>query len=363
MLSPGTATDAARKTCNCGPRRNSRPAADRRAARRQTQVDPNMKHPHALSAALAVLLSSSGLAAAQTFPSKPIRIVIPFSAGSTADILSRTIGAKLTESWGQQVIVESRPGAAGGIGASYVARSAPDGYTLLMGGASTLGTNILLYRKLPYDPVRDFVPVVQVIRSPSLLMVHPSLPVKSVKELIALGRSKPGALAYSSSGNGTPSHLGIELLDLMAGTKTVHIPYRGASEALTDLRAGQVQFALNALVSSMPHIQSGHLRPIGVTGTRRSDELPNVPTIAETVPGYELYLWFGLAAPTGTPTDVVTKLNAEVARVLRLPDVRSRFTGLGAEVAGNSSEEFAAYIKAELAKWSKVIARLDLRLD
>jgi tripartite-type tricarboxylate transporter receptor subunit TctC len=316
---------------------------------------------------LAALIAGGAVASphaiAQPFPAKPIRIVIPFSSGSTADILSRTIGIKLTEAWGQQIVVESRAGAAGSIAASHVARAPADGYTLLMGGASTLGTNGLLYRKLPYDPVRDLVPVIQVIRSPSLLIVHPSLPVRSVKELVALGRAKPGALAYSSSGNGTPSHLGIELLDLMAGIKTVHVPYRGASEALTDLRGGQVQFALNAIVSSMPHIQSGHLRPIAVTGSRRSEELPNVATVAETLPGYELYLWFGLAAPAGTPAEVVAKLNAEIGRVLQLPDVRSRFIGLGAEVAGGPPDAFAQYIKAELAKWSKVISRLDLRLD
>ena len=316
-----------------------------------------------LAALIAGGAVSSPHVMAQAFPAKPIRIVIPFSSGSTADILSRTIGVKLTEAWGQQVVVESRPGAAGSIGASHVARAPADGYTLLMGGASTLGTNGLLYRKLSYDPARDFVPVIQVIRSPSLLIVHPSLPVRSVKELVALGRARPGALAYSSSGNGTPSHLGIELLDLMAGIKTVHVPYRGASEALTDLRGGQVQFALNALVSSMPHIQSGHLRPIAVTGSRRSEELPNVATVGETLPGYELYLWFGLAAPAATPAEVVTKLNTEVARVLQLADVRGRFTGLGAEVAGGTPDAFAQYIKAELAKWSRVISRLDLRLD
>jgi tripartite-type tricarboxylate transporter receptor subunit TctC len=314
-------------------------------------------------ALLAALPAAAPAAAAQTYPAKPIRIVIPFSPGSTADVLSRTIGAKLTESWGQQVIVESRPGAAGGIGAAYVAKAPADGYTLLMGGASTLGTNALLYRKLPYDPIRDFAPVIQVIRSPSLLMVHPSLPVKSTRELIALARAKPGVLAYGSSGNGTPSHLGVELFDLMAGVRTTHVPYRGANEALIDLRSGQVQFALNALVSSMPHIQSGHLRPIAVTGSQRSAELPSVPTVAETLPGYEMYLWFGLAAPAGTPPDIIARLNREIARVLQLPDVRGRFSTLGAEVAGNTPEEFASFMKAELAKWSKVISRLDLRLD
>src|SRR5688572_2368917 len=214
------------------------------------------------------------------YPGRPIRIVVPFSPGSTADVVSRTIGQRITENWGQPVIVESRTGAGGSIAAEHVARAAPDGYTLLMGGGSTLGLNALLYKKLGYDPIRDFAPVVHVVRSPSAVLVHPSLPVKSLKEFIALAKSRPGDLAYSTSGNATPGHVATEMLRMMAGITLVHIPYRGATEAISDLRAGHVQFTINSLFSSMPYLQSGTVRCIATTGAKRSAQLPDIPTVA-----------------------------------------------------------------------------------
>lgn len=312
----------------------------------------------------AALAACTGAATAQTFPQKTVRIVVPFSPGSTADVLSRSIGQKLTEAWQQQIVVESRTGAGGGIAAEHVARSAPDGYTLLMGGASTLGTNALIYKKLPYDPVRDFAPVIQVVRSPSAVLVHPTLPVKSVKDLIALAKARPGALSYSSSGNGTPGHLAVELMKQTTGTDMVHIPYRGANEAIGDLFSGQVQFTINSLFSSMPHIQSGRVRAIATTGVQRSPELASVPTVAESgLPGYQMYTWFGLVVPAGTPQDVITKLNREVGRVIELPDVRQRFMAQGAEVTGGTQEQFGSFIKSELERWRKVVAKLDLKAE
>ena len=298
------------------------------------------------------------------YPARPIRIVVPFSPGSTADVVSRTIGQRVTENWGQAVVVESRTGAGGSIAAEYVARAAPDGYTLLMGGGSTLGLNALLYKKLGYDPIRDFAPVVQVVRSPSAVLVHPSLPVKSLKELIALAKARPGDLAFSTSGNATPGHVATEMLRMMAGISAVHIPYRGAAEAISDLRAGHVQFTINSLFSSMPYLQAGTVRCIATTGATRSAQLPDIPTVAESgFKGYEFYTWFGYVAPAGTPRDVILKLNQEVNRVIRIPDVQQRFVNQGAEVTGGTPEQFGAFMKSEIERLTPVVRKLDLRIE
>lgn len=323
-------------------------------------------HTSALTLAIALPLAP-GYAAqpdAANYPSRPIRIIVPFSPGSTADVVSRTIGQRITENWGQPVVVESRTGAGGSIAAEYVARSAPDGYTLLMGGGSTLGLNALIYKKLGYDPVRDFAPILQVVRSPSAVLVHPSLPVKSLKELIALARARPGDLAYSTSGNATPGHVATEMLRMMAGISVVHIPYRGAAEAINDLRAGHVQFTINSLFSSMPYLQAGTVRGIATTGATRPAQLPDVPTVAEAgFKGYEFYTWFGYVAPVGTPRDVIAKLNQEVNRAIQIPDVRQRFVNQGAEVTGGTPEHFGAFMKSEIERLRPVVNKLDLRIE
>ena len=317
---------------------------------------------------MASLLAIAHAAAAEpegaNYPVRPVRIIVPFSPGSTAEVVSRAIGQRITENWGQPVIVESRTGAGGSIAAEFVARSAPDGYTLLMGGGSTLGLNALLYKKLGYDPVRDFTAVVNVVRSPSAVLVHPSLPVRSLQELIALARARPSDLAYSTSGNATPGHVATEMLCLMAGIKAVHIPYRGASEAINDLRAGQVQFTINSLFSSMPYVRAGAVRSVATTGSVRSSVLPEVPTVAESgFNTYEFYTWFGYVAPAGTPGGVVKRLNQEVNRVLQIEDMRQRLANQGAEVTGGAPESFAAFIRAELERYRPVVAKLNLRID
>jgi len=301
---------------------------------------------------------------APAFPAKSIRIIVPFSPGSTADVVSRIIGQKITENWSQTVVVESRTGAGGSIAAEYVARSAPDGYTLLMGGGSTLGHNLLLYPKLPYDPVRDFAPIVQVVRTPSAVLVHPSLPVRSLKDLVALAKSRPGQLAYSTSGNATPGHIATELIRMMAGISVVHVPYRGANEAINDLRSGQVQFTINSLFSSMPYVRAGTVRCIATTGAKRAAELPDVPTVAESgFKGYEFYTWFGYVAPVATPREVIVRLNREVNRVIELPDVRQRLVNQGGEVLGGTPEEFGAFMRSEIERWSKIIKQLNIRVE
>jgi len=301
---------------------------------------------------------------AQTLPAKPLRLVVPFPPGATGDFLARLVQPKLAESLAHQVVVENRTGAGGAIGTEFVARSTPDGMTLLVGGASSFGLASLLNPKLAYDPVRDFAPVIKMIRSPSVLLVHPSLPVTRVAELVKLARSRPGQLAYSTSGAGTPSHLSVELMGLMAGVRSLHVPYRGSPEALADLRAGSVQFAINSLVSSMPLLQAGKLRALAVTGARRSPELPEVPTMIEAgFAGYEVYTWFGLAAASGAPQEIVIRLNTELNRILRDPDIRQRITSQGAEIVGGSPEELGAYIRSELARWGKVVAKLELKLE
>ncbi|MGH8617537.1 MAG: Bug family tripartite tricarboxylate transporter substrate binding protein [Burkholderiales bacterium] len=301
---------------------------------------------------------------APAFPMKTIRIIVPFSPGSTADVVSRIIGQKITENWSQAVVVESRTGAGGSIAAEYVARSAPDGYTLLMGGGSTLGHNMLLYPKLPYDAVRDFAPIVQVVRTPSAVLVHPSLPVRSLKDLVALAKSRPGQLAYSTSGNATPGHIATELIRMLAGISVVHVPYRGANEAINDLRSGQVQFTINSLFSSMPYVRAGTVRCIATTGAKRAAELPDVPTVAESgFKGYEFYTWFGYVAPIATPREVIVRLNREVNRVIELPDVRQRLVNQGGEVLGGTPEEFGAFMRSEIERWSKIIKQLNLRVE
>lgn len=307
---------------------------------------------------------AASVALAQGYPNKPVRMVVPFPPGGTTDILARAVGQKLSEAWGSQVIIDNRPGAGGNIGTDIVAKAAPDGYTLLMATVGTHAINGSLYAKLPFDPVKDFAPVTLVASVPNVLVVHPSLPATSVKELIALAKSKPGELTFASSGNGTSIHLAGELFKTMTGTKMLHIPYKGSAPAITDLLGGQTNMMFDNLPSAMPHIKSGKLRALAVTSAHRSAALPDVPTIAESgIPGYEASSWFGVVAPAGTPKEIVAKINADIVRGLSAPDLKDRLSGQGAEPVGNTPEQFAAYIKTETAKWAKVVKESGAKVD
>jgi len=318
-----------------------------------------------------VLLGLPAMAAAagawvQTslYPVKPIRFVVPFPPGGPLDTVARALGQAMTMSWGQPVVVDNRPGAGGGIGADIVAKSTADGYTILMGAVSTHAINPTLYAKIPYDPLKDFVPVTQVANVPNVLVVHPSVPAHSVKELIALARAKPGTLNFASGSNGSAGHLAGELFKSMAGVDMVHIPYKGAAPAVTDLLAGQVSLMFDNLASASPLIKSGKLRALAVTTAKRTPFFPELPTISESgLAGFDISTWFGVFAPAGTPPDIVAKLNSELVRILKTPEMRERLAGLGAEPVGNTSEQFLAYIRSEIPKYAKVIRESGARVD
>ena len=315
------------------------------------------------SLALALGLSAA-LAQAQTYPSKPIRIVVPVATGGIADHYSRFIGTKLTEAWGQPVVVENRAGGGGNIGADLVAKAAPDGYTLVMGFVGPHAVNTFLFDKMPYDPVRDFAPVAMVVEADGLLAVHPSLPVRTVGELIALAKAQPGRLAYGSGGSGTTSHLAAELFKSMTQTYMVHIPYRGNAPAVMDLIAGQTQLAFATLPTVIAHVRAGTLRGVAVIGTARSAAAPTLPTVAEAgVPGFAVNNWIGLFAPAGTPPEIVRKLNTEVMRIMQLPEVKRRSETEGERHTPNTPEQFAQFQRAEIAKWGKVIKDAGIKAD
>ncbi|MDB5865718.1 MAG: hypothetical protein JWO70_3524 [Betaproteobacteria bacterium] len=289
------------------------------------------------------------------YPSKPIKLVAPFSPGASTDIVGRLLAAKLTESWGQPVLVENRTGAGGSIGAAYVAKSPPDGYTLLMGSVGSIGT-IGLRKNPPYDPVKDFAPITLGVRAASVFAAHPSIPATTVKQLIAIARSRAGALNYSSAGVGAPSHLAMELFNSMARVKTVHVPYKGPTEAITDLLTGRVELSIQSVFSTLAHYKSGRLRVLATTGRTRMTELPEVPTMSEAaLPGYEVYVWYGVMAPAGTPAEIVARLNQELVRIFNLPDIKAKLLAQGGELATGSSEDFADFIRKDVAKWNKVI--------
>lgn len=303
-------------------------------------------------------------AAAQGYPSKPIRLIVPYPPAGATDILGRIIGQKLGESLGQQVVIENRPGASGIIGADLAAKAAPDGYSLLVGQAANLAINISLMGKLPYDPVKDFAPVTLVAATPNLLVVHPSLPVRSVKDLVALAKSKPGAINYASAGSGSPGHLAAELLKKAAGIDMVHIPYKGAAPALTDVVSGQASLYFTSPISAQPFVKGGRLRMVAVTSARHSPSLPDVPAIAEAgFPEFDLVSWWGLLAPAGVSRDIIERLHGETIRILNLTDVKQRYANLGADAVTNTPEQFASYIKSEIAKWAKVVKESGARID
>jgi tripartite-type tricarboxylate transporter receptor subunit TctC len=315
----------------------------------------------ALAGMLATLASA---ACAQAYPAKPIRLVVPFPPGGATDILARAVAQKLTDAWGQPVVVDNRPGAGGNIGSELVAKAAADGYTLEMGTVGTHAINASLYAKMPYDHVKDFAPVILVAGVPNVLEVNPSLPVNTVQELIAYAKANPGKLNFASSGNGTSIHLSGELFKVMAGVQMTHIPYKGSGPALQDLIGGQVQLMFDNLPPSLPQIKAGKLRALAVTSSTRSPALPDTPTIAESgLPGYEASSWFGVLAPAGTPPAIIAKLNTEIAAWLATPEAKDRMLALGANIGGGSPEDFAKHIAAETAKWQKVVKESGAKVD
>lgn len=300
---------------------------------------------------------------AQDYPSRQIRIVAGTAAGGGVDTISRIVGQKLSDKWGQQVIIDNRAGAGGAVGSELVAKAAADGYTLL-----TISISYAVipnsHRNLGYDPVRSLIPVMVLVIAPNVLVVHPSLPVQSVKELLAFAKVRRGQIYYASSGNGSPAHLAVELLKLMTGVEFVHVPYKGTAPGITDLLAGRLSLTFASEISVMPFVKAGKLRALAVGGSKRSATIFDIPTVAQAgVPGYEVDVWYAAFAPAATPKAIVTQLNEEIGRILRLPETKDRLTGLGLEPVGNTPEQAATYINAEITKWAKVVKSADIHAD
>lgn len=308
------------------------------------------------------LVLAAGTAAAQSFPSKPIRIIVAFPAGGGTDIVARMIAPKLSEALGGQVVVDNRAGAQGIVGTELAAKSAPDGHTLFMGTLGNIAVNPVLWgNKLPFNMARDFAPLTQVVDVWFLQMSHPSLPVKTPRELIALAKSQPGALNYYSSGAGGAPHLAAEMFNSMAGVKTMHVPYKGSAPGQTDLMAGQVQLGYDSVVQSLPFIKAGKLRALAVLGAKRTPLLPDLPVMNDFLPGFELTNWFALMVPSAVPVDIRNRLHTEVVKILRSSEIKERLLGMGAEPVGSTQEQFAAFIKSESAKWGKVIREANIK--
>ena len=320
---------------------------------------------HSINAALcAAAVAAPNPVHAQIYPAKSVRIVVPFAAGGGTDIVARLIGQKLTDGLGQTFIVDNRAGANGIIGSELVAKSPPDGYTLVFATSATHAINPTFYSKLPYDAVKDFAPVVNVAYSAFILSVHPSIPVHSVKDLIALAKSKPGELSYASAGMGNSTHLAGELFCMLAGVRMVHIPYKGSGPAMAETIAGQTAATFDSMQASMPHIAAKRLRPLAITAATRSPVIANLPTIAEAgVAGAEAGTWYGLLAPATTPRAIVLKLNAEVIKALALADARERLSTVGVDPIGNTPEQFADEIKSDIQKWGRTIRTANVRAD
>ena len=305
-----------------------------------------------LSALLLAVCCAPALA--QTYPTKPIRMIVPYAAGGTTDVLARIMADKLGQALGQSVIVEYKPGAGGTIGAEAAARSPADGYTILMGAPGSHSTATSLYAKLPYDPVRDFAPIVHVANVPNSIITHPSLPVKSVSELIAYAKSHPGELTYGSAGTGATTHLTGELFALLANVKLTHIPYKGSGQAMIDLLGGQIQMMFENLPGAANQIRSGKVRGLAVTSLRRTAAFPELPAVSETLPGFEVVAWFALFAPAGTPAPIVARLNAESDRALKMADVREKIAQVGSDPIGGTPEDLAKFLAGDIAKWTRV---------
>jgi tripartite-type tricarboxylate transporter receptor subunit TctC len=302
-------------------------------------------------------------ASAQQYPVKPVRIIVPYLAGGAVDFVGRTLAQKLTESWGQPVVVENRPGAGSNLGAEIIARAPPDGYTLYVGGAANT-VNVTLYHKLSFDFVKDLAPISLVTIAPNILVVHPSVPARSVKQLIALAKSKPGALNYASAGNASSNHLCGELFKTMAGVDIVHVPYKGGSGAVTALLSGEVTMYFGTMPSSLPNARAGRLRALAITSAKRSQTVPDLPTISESgLPGYDLSAWHGLFATAGTPPAVIDKLYREIARILALPEIRERMAVQGVDIVASTPAELAAYIQADIPKFARLVKAAGIQVD
>jgi tripartite-type tricarboxylate transporter receptor subunit TctC len=310
-----------------------------------------------------ILMLLPGLAAAQGYPSKPIRWIAPFPPGGPVDLLARTVGQKLSESWAQPVVIENRPGAAGNLGVEQAAKAPPDGYTLVIVPTGNIVVNPTLFPKLPYKQ-SDLAPVTMLATVENVLVVHPSVPASSFQELVAHAKANPGKLTFASPGAGAQAHLAGELIKLTAGIDMVHVPYKGIGPALNDLIGGQVSMMFSQLSSALPHVRSGKLRAIGIASLKRSAVMPELPTIAEQgIPGFEAVSWYALMVPAGTPPEIISRLHAETARIVKLPDVREKLAALGADPVGNSPEELAATIRNESARWADVIRRQGIKAD
>ncbi len=314
--------------------------------------------------AAVLLIVGTGAACAQGYPNRPIRFIVPFAPGGSTDTLARTIGGKLGEVFGQQVVVDNRSGGNGNIGTDIVAHAVPDGYTILLGYIANLAIGPSLYAKLPYDPVKDFAPVTQVALAPNILVVHPSVPARNFKEFIAYAKANPAKINFASAAVASPGHLSGELLNLAAGIHMQHVPYKGSGQAVIDLVGGQVQAMVSGMSSVMAHIKAGRLRPLAVTGAQRSPAVPDLPTIAESgFPKFEATAWYGVLAPAGTPKPIVTRLHDEIVRALKMPDVKERLEYVGFEIVGSTPEEFGAYIKTEIKKWQPVVKASGVKPD
>lgn len=317
---------------------------------------------HVLLACFSLLLAAIP-AQSQTFPAKPVRIIAPFPPASVADVLARPIAQKMTETWGQPVIVDNRTGAAGNVGAEVAAKAPPDGYTLLLGTIGTNAINALLYVKLPFNAQKDFAPITQVATSYLLLVMHPSVPVKSVKDVIALAKSRSDKLNFGSAGAGTTPHLAGEMFKVLTGVALVHVPYKGSPQSAMDLVAGRLDLIFANGSAVLPFIRAGRLRLIAISATKRDPAMPDVPAINETIPGFELAPWWGLFAPTGTPREVITRLHTETVRILALPEIKAHYANLGLTAVSSTPEQFSAYINEEIARWAKIVKATGARAD
>jgi tripartite-type tricarboxylate transporter receptor subunit TctC len=316
-----------------------------------------------LAAALAVM-ALPWHAQAQSYPNKPVKLVAPSTPGDAPDVIARLVADKLSTALGQQFVVENRPGAGGVVGSDYVAKAAPDGYTLIMGNAGSHGINAAVYAKLPYDIQKDFAPVSQIAIAPNVMVINPSVPANSVAEFIAYAKANPGKLSYASGGNGSSAHMSMELFKSMAGIDIQHVPYKGSSPALTDVVSGQVVAFIGNMPPTVPLIKAGKLRALAVTTRSRSALMPELPTIAEAgLPGFETVAWFGVLAPAATPPDVVNKLSAEIARIAKSPEIRDKLVAMGAEPVGSTPEEFKAVIDRDIAKWKPLAQKVGIKID
>ena len=323
--------------------------------------------PHAILITLLMLsslLCTGGLVHAQAYPSKPIRWIVTYPPGGPTDLIARAVGAKLSAAWGQQVVIDNRAGAGGAIGTELAAKSVADGYTLLFGTSGGLTINPALISTLPYDPVRDFAPVSLLVINPQILVVHPSVPVSTVKELVAYAKARPGKLNYASVGQGSPNQLGMELLKTLTGIDLVHVPYKGTGPAVTDLLGGQVQLMFNSMPSVLPLVKTGKLKGLAVGSAHRSPAAPDIPTVAEAgVPGFENVTWYGMFAPAKTPAEIIARLNSEVVKILADPEMAQRFASQGSEPRSSTPAELAAFMRVEAVRWGKVITAAGIKLE